>query len=290
MPSHTQLLCKLSGLLIILIIESCATTPKPSIPPKWWNNTPQDALYYYGVGSAAIKEEEWSAWEAARDQGLQDIAHQVETRINAMQADYNRQTDNSTPNFFIRMSVHITQVILCDTKPIQRNRNNGNCYVLLASPKDKARAIITESIDDETKKNPLFQTTAAKEAMNKWLKQEIFEPIPTVQQQLAAAQDKIKNLEARLATSESDRVNLQNGLNEALAEISRLQDTIKERQLTAEQSTDLQSRLNEALAEISRLQDIIVDQTNEIRDITYKLTVREQDIDRLQNLRSKEGQ
>jgi chromosome segregation ATPase len=70
-----------------------------------------------------------------------------------------------------------------------------------------------------------------------------------LQERLAAVQDSLKTVEGNLATSE---INIAN----------------------------LQKSLNEALAEISRLQDIIVDQTNEIKDIRYRLNVREQDLER----------
>ncbi|MDR2808060.1 MAG: hypothetical protein LBB43_03535 [Spirochaetaceae bacterium] len=146
------------SLFIILFIVSAETY---AAPPQWWFNPPQDPLYYYGVGSASIEGEEWNAWEAARVQGLEFIAHQVETRIYAMQADYNKQAGNGASDFFISMTIHIVQIILRDTKPVQRVRIDNTCYVLLSAPKDKARVIITESIDNEVKKNPLFQKETA---------------------------------------------------------------------------------------------------------------------------------
>jgi hypothetical protein len=69
----------------MLITGACATPPGTDIFPEWWLNPPVDAWYYYGVANAAVEEEEWSAWEEARNQGLQAIVDQVEARIYAMQ-------------------------------------------------------------------------------------------------------------------------------------------------------------------------------------------------------------
>jgi DNA repair exonuclease SbcCD ATPase subunit len=233
-----------------------------------------DARYYYGVGNAVVEEEEWSAWEEARDQALETIAHQVQARIYSMQEDYNSITGDQTANFFISMNYHITQVILCDTKPSQRTRIGRTCYVLLASPRDKARAIITESLDHEKQKNdPSFSKGTALSIMDKWLKTDAIEQktpkeeqiailedtIKTLEEQIAALQDTIKTLEERLASSMTDRA-------------------------------DIQKRLDEARSEISHLHDIIVEQTNEIKDILYRLTVREQDFEQYDTINTKQKQ
>ncbi|MDR0644415.1 MAG: hypothetical protein LBG05_05805 [Treponema sp.] len=171
---HT--LMAMNGLTILVgaLTMSCATVPGPSILPDWWLNPPQDAVYYYGTGSASVEEEEWDAWEAARKAGLKDIAYKVQSRIRAMQIDYNLQTSNHASNFFISVSTQITDVILCDTKPIKRERRRESggevCYVLLASPKDKARTVISEFIDHESQKNSLFQKETAKKVMQEELK------------------------------------------------------------------------------------------------------------------------
>ncbi|MDR2394023.1 MAG: LPP20 family lipoprotein [Treponema sp.] len=151
--------------LIILILATGAWV-LPAIAndtqaPQWWQNPPQDVAYYYGVGRADVEGEEWDAWEEARNQGLLDIAEQVKTRILAMQADYNRQAGNKASNFFVSISTQITQVVEYDTKPVKRERRLNTCYVLLRAPKDKARAIISDLIDQEVQKNPLFQKETA---------------------------------------------------------------------------------------------------------------------------------
>ncbi|MDR1216306.1 MAG: LPP20 family lipoprotein [Treponema sp.] len=161
-------------IMVSVFTVSCATVPKPSVPPDWWLNPPRDAVYYYGTGSAVVAGEEWGAWEAAREAGLKDIAYKVETRISAMQIDYNLQTNNQELNFFTSISAQITDVILYDTRPIKRERRRGpegeSCYVLLAAPKDKARTVISEFIEQEVQKNPLFQRETAEKVMEAELK------------------------------------------------------------------------------------------------------------------------
>ncbi|MDR2151170.1 MAG: hypothetical protein LBO67_10295 [Spirochaetaceae bacterium] len=173
--------------------------------------------------------------------------------------DYNQRTNDQSANFFISMNYHITQVILCDTKPLQRTRKNQICYMLLASPRDKARAIITEALDHESQKNQAVQKETAKEVMDRWLRTDTIERKAPNGQQIAALQDTIKTLEEKLASSMTDRA-------------------------------DLQKRLDEALAKISRLQDIIVDQTNQIEDIRYRLNVKEQDFDQYELINTKQKQ
>ncbi|MDR1127419.1 MAG: hypothetical protein LBL06_04740 [Treponema sp.] len=120
-----------------------------------------------------MEGEEWGAWEAAREKGLENIAYKVGVRISAMQIEYNR-TGNRTSNFFTSISTQITDVILYDTKPIKRERRREPegefCYVLLASPKDKARTVISEFIEQEVQKNALFQKKMVEKAMEEELK------------------------------------------------------------------------------------------------------------------------
>ena len=88
---------------------------------------------------------------------------------------------------------------------------------------------------------------------------------------LEAENEDLRNrLEAALEKQDKE-------IAEAQSKIQSLEDNLKTSEAA---NADLQKKLNDALAEISRLQDIIVDQTNEIRDIRYRLTVREQDLER----------
>ena len=92
-------------LLIAVFLASCSAGKKISLDemmagaPEWVKKTPNDPMYYHGIGSA-LKSAQMDFREKARQNALSDIAGNISVIISSSSVLYQFESDNKFSDYF----------------------------------------------------------------------------------------------------------------------------------------------------------------------------------------------
>ncbi|MDR0644416.1 MAG: LPP20 family lipoprotein [Treponema sp.] len=113
--------------------------------PSFVTDPPSDGQYYYEFGEAEGNDAA-RAWKVAEGRARESLRHQIETRIKAIQIDYEAWTERRAESFFTEV-LHVTSDVSVQAKRVKSEYEGGKYYVL----------VITEGVEEEVLKRVLEQ-------------------------------------------------------------------------------------------------------------------------------------
>jgi hypothetical protein len=117
--------------------------------PSFVTDPPPDGQYYYEFGEAEGKDAT-QAWKLAEERARESLRHQIETRVKAIQIDYEARTGQHTESFFTEV-LNVTSEVTVQAKRVKSEYEGGKYYVLVS----------TEGIEEEVLKRVIEQTQKA---------------------------------------------------------------------------------------------------------------------------------
>ena len=143
-------------------VFSCASTP--SNTPPWLNDFPPDNVLW-GIGSARQSSMQL-AWDTADGRARTSIARQLDTRVQAMFIDYNRDagTAAAQASTSLQESVSrlVTDINVSGARPIRRwEAPDGTWWFLLEYRKDHARDALADILLNQQAQYAQFRAQEA---------------------------------------------------------------------------------------------------------------------------------
>ena len=161
------------AVLAVLVLAGCASAPvqDPNTPP-WLNDLPP-AGYFWGIGIAKQSSEQQSM-TFAEARARTAIARQLDTLVQAMLTDYNRDagTVGSQASLSLQEDVarQITNLRLSGAQPIQRwKAPDGTWWYLVQYAKPDAKRDIAAIFDSEAARYAEFKANEALRMMDSHL-------------------------------------------------------------------------------------------------------------------------
>ena len=157
--------------IFVIILAGCATgSPKqdPNTPP-WLNDLPPSD-YIWGIGIAKQSSEQQSM-TFAEARGRTAIARQLDTLVQAMLTDYNRDAGTTGSKTALSLqedvSRQITNIRLQNAQPIQRWKSpDGTWWYLVQYRKADAKKDIAAIFDNEAARYAEFKANEALRMMD----------------------------------------------------------------------------------------------------------------------------
>ncbi|GHT82511.1 hypothetical protein FACS1894137_01530 [Spirochaetia bacterium] len=160
----------LTALTVALLAVSCGSTPSPSAHeedpnfPPWLNDLPPEDVIW-GFGSARQSSEQMSM-TTAEVRARTSIARQLNTKVDAMFTDYNRDAGTVGNQAALSLQEDVTRQVssmqLNGSKPIQRwKAPDGTWWYLVEYNKAEAQAALSKVFDSEAARYAEFKTGEA---------------------------------------------------------------------------------------------------------------------------------
>jgi hypothetical protein len=146
--------------------------------PKWYNEVPQSDEAIFSPASETSKDMQMAV-EKAKQTGRADIAHQMETKIEAMFKKFMEETGTSSDAELLSMATNVsksitsTVLIGCkeNRKEIKKEGPIYRAYVLMELPVGPANKALLDKINNEKNLYTKFRATQAYDELDKEVKE-----------------------------------------------------------------------------------------------------------------------
>ena len=132
--------------------------------PSFVTEPPSDEQYYYEFGEAEGRDEK-RALKLAEERARESLRHQIETRIDVMQLDYEVQTGSRRDGFFTELRRVASDITL--QAQIVKSESEGIKYYVLMSTKGVEDEVLKRVLEYAQKTNDVDFELAAKKSMRR---------------------------------------------------------------------------------------------------------------------------